>query len=85
MSRDDTILVIRTLNPKHREGGPTYLYRVVWAPAAENFLDFEWVKEYVPVTPATTSRSEALTIAHNKDRHIHSEYGVREMSHHHEY
>lgn len=85
MSSDDTILVIRTLNPNRKNGGPTYLYRVVWVQAAENYGDIEHVKKYVPQDRVTASRQRALVIAHNMQKRHHTEYGVSEMSHDVEY
>ena len=85
MSADDTILVIRTLNPNRKNGGPTYLYRVVWVQAAENYSDFEHVRKYVSQDRATASRQQALIIAHNMDSRRQTEYGVHEISHDVEY
>lgn len=85
MSSDDTILVIRTLNPNRKNGGPTYLYRVVWVQAAENYSEFEHVKKYVSNDRVTASRQQALIIAHNMDKQRSTEYGVREISHNVEY
>lgn len=85
MSSDDTVLVIRTLNPNRKNGGPTYLYRVVCVQAAENYDDFDHVQKYVSKDRATTSHEQALKIAHNMDKYSHTEYGVHEISHDIEY
>lgn len=85
MSRDDAILVVRTLNPARNNGGPMYLYRVVWASAPENYENQDHFTRYVPRQPATTNRAQALTMAHNMNRRLHTEYGVIEASHDMEY
>ena len=46
MSADDTILIIRTLNPNMRKDGCKYRYRVLHVQAAENFSEADQIRQY---------------------------------------
>ena len=70
MSRDDVLLVA------HRQS----VYYVLYANASWDWDSGEWEKLIKPESPYTYSRAKALLIAHNKQKKLNTEYGVREIS-----
>jgi hypothetical protein len=73
MSRDDVILVVR--RPLNRN----YVYYVFHANATLYWEGEEWNALILNSSKFTYSRSKALILAHNKQKKIHTEYGVREV------
>jgi len=74
MSRDDVILVVRrTLNKK-------YVYHVFHANATLYWEGEEWNALILNSSKFTYSRSKSLILAHNMQKRIQTEYGVREVN-----
>lgn len=69
MSADDVILVIRK----------TSKYYVVHANATDHWESDNWGCFVTPDAKFTRSRAKALIIAHDMQKNINSEYGVREV------
>lgn len=73
MSRDDVILVVRkSLNKRH-------IYYVFHANATLHWEDEEWNSLILNNSKFTFSRGKALILAHNKQKKLQTEYGVREV------
>jgi hypothetical protein len=73
MSRDDVILVARkTLNHKR-------IYYVFHANATDHWEDDNWECFITPEAKYTYSRAIALITAHDLQKNLLTEYGVREV------
>ena len=73
MSRDDVILVVRKILNQQR------IYYVFHANATDHWEDDSWGCFITDKTKYTYSRAYALVLAHNLQKKIQTEYGVREV------